>query len=261
MNAKHHPSSSRMSRCRWCIFFLLAVVCAISWSLVHALDEDNDGGAANAESSTSDASTASSGEASTATSEPPPKAEENIPSGDEKDWGSFYDPNNVFCGKFDCYKILGFDYEQWGNDPPSLKDITKSYRSLSRKWHPDKNKAKGAREKFVVSRSALLIFVYMLHGIHLAFPNSTFNPNHPIIDIVAFFNILYCFVHNEMHRCSSDDSHRKFPRPTKYLPTKTNGLSMITSVIAPTNTLKSTDPLSYTPSPPNRMPPSSSSSS
>jgi len=71
------------------------------------------------------------------------------PSDSEDDWGSFYDPNNVFCGKFDCYKILGFDHMTWGDDPPSLKDITKSYRSLSRKWHPDKNKAKGAREKFV----------------------------------------------------------------------------------------------------------------
>lgn len=76
------------------------------------------------------------------------------PSGNEDDWGSFYDPNNVFCGKFDCYKILGFDHETWGNDPPSLKDITKSYRSLSRKWHPDKNKAKGAREKFVAIAKA-----------------------------------------------------------------------------------------------------------
>jgi len=72
------------------------------------------------------------------------------PEGDD-DWGSFYDPNNVFCGKYDCYKILGFDFETWGSNPPSLKDITKSYRALSRKWHPDKNKAKGAREKFVVS--------------------------------------------------------------------------------------------------------------
>lgn len=76
-------------------------------------------------------------------SNPPPHASSD-------DWGSFYDPKNVFCGQYDCYKILGFDYFSWGDDPPSLKDITKSYRSLSRQWHPDKNKAKGAREKFVV---------------------------------------------------------------------------------------------------------------
>jgi hypothetical protein len=67
-----------------------------------------------------------------------------------EDWGSFYDPKNVFCGQYDCYKILGFDYFTWGSDPPSIKEITKSYRSLSRQWHPDKNKSKGAREKFVV---------------------------------------------------------------------------------------------------------------
>jgi len=76
------------------------------------------------------------------------------PSVNEGDWGSFYDPNNVFCGKFDCYKILGFDYETWGASPPSLKDITKSYRGLSRKWHPDKNKAKGAKQKFVAIAKA-----------------------------------------------------------------------------------------------------------
>jgi len=73
----------------------------------------------------------------------------------ETDWGSFYDPKNVFCGKYDCYKILGFDYFHWGDDPPSIKDITKSYRSLSRQWHPDKNKERGAREKFVVSASTV----------------------------------------------------------------------------------------------------------
>lgn len=68
----------------------------------------------------------------------------------DTDWGSFYDPKNVFCGKYDCYKILGFDYFSWGDAPPSHKEITKSYRSLSRQWHPDKNKERGAREKFVV---------------------------------------------------------------------------------------------------------------
>eukprot|EP00956_Cyclotella_meneghiniana_P015912 scaffold24738_cov74-Cyclotella_meneghiniana.AAC.12 len=72
----------------------------------------------------------------------------------DTDWGSFYDPKNVFCGKYDCYKILGFDYFNWGDAPPSHKEITKSYRSLSRQWHPDKNKAKGAREKFVAIAKA-----------------------------------------------------------------------------------------------------------
>ena len=80
------------------------------------------------------------------------QSDKSCPSSD--DWGSFYDPNNIFCGKFDCYKILGFDYEHWGSSPPTLKEITKSYRSLSRLCHPDKNKAKGARENFVVIAKA-----------------------------------------------------------------------------------------------------------
>jgi len=97
-----------------------------------------------------DPSTTASDQSSTNEESPPKvKVDATSSSGNEDDWGSFYDPNNVFCGKFDCYKILGFDHESWGANPPSLKDITKSYRSLSRKWHPDKNKAKGAREKFV----------------------------------------------------------------------------------------------------------------
>jgi curved DNA-binding protein CbpA len=65
------------------------------------------------------------------------------------DWGSYYDPQNVFCGKFDCYKILGFDYESFGRSPPDTKTITKRYRSLSREWHPDKNKRRDAKARFV----------------------------------------------------------------------------------------------------------------
>lgn len=67
------------------------------------------------------------------------------------DWGSYYDPQNIFCGKFDCYKILGFDYGEWATDRPSTKQITKRYRALSRAWHPDKSKHKDAKERFVVS--------------------------------------------------------------------------------------------------------------
>lgn len=65
------------------------------------------------------------------------------------DWGSYYDPQNIFCGKFDCYKILGFDYESFGRSPPDTKTITKRYRSLSRVWHPDKNKRRDAKSRFV----------------------------------------------------------------------------------------------------------------
>jgi len=67
----------------------------------------------------------------------------------EKDWGSYYDPQNVFCGKYDCYKILGFDYDSFGKSPPDTKEVTKKYRGLSRKWHPDKSNYKNAKERFV----------------------------------------------------------------------------------------------------------------
>lgn len=67
----------------------------------------------------------------------------------EQFWGTYYDPQNVFCGKYDCYKILGFDYESWGRSPPSKKELTQSYRTLSKTWHPDKNKDKGAKDRFM----------------------------------------------------------------------------------------------------------------
>ncbi|KAL7560930.1 hypothetical protein ACA910_022423 [Epithemia clementina (nom. ined.)] len=66
-----------------------------------------------------------------------------------RDWGSYYDPQNVFCGKYDCYKILGFDYDSFGKNPPDTKVITKRYRKLSREWHPDKSKHRDAKERFV----------------------------------------------------------------------------------------------------------------
>jgi len=67
----------------------------------------------------------------------------------EQNWGQYYDPSNIFCGKYDCYKILSFDYQTWGRTPPTKKQLTQSYRSLSRTWHPDKNSDKGAKERFV----------------------------------------------------------------------------------------------------------------
>jgi len=64
------------------------------------------------------------------------------------DWGSYYDPQNVFCGQYDCYAILGFDFENFGS--PERKQITQRYRALSREWHPDKNKGnKDAKDRFV----------------------------------------------------------------------------------------------------------------
>lgn len=143
-------ANARMMRC--CrrlnlIFSLMAIAFALSCSLVFALEAGMTGDAGGAVDSSS---TASEGDEVL----PPVKKKEVPPSANEDDWGSFYDPNKVFCGKFDCYKILGFDHMEWGSSPPSLKDITKSYRGLSRVWHPDKNKAKGAREKFVAIAKA-----------------------------------------------------------------------------------------------------------
>lgn len=66
----------------------------------------------------------------------------------EQHWGQYYDPSNEFCGEYDCYKILGFDFETWTKSP-TKKQLTQSYRSLSRTWHPDKNKDNGAKERFV----------------------------------------------------------------------------------------------------------------
>ena len=130
------------------------VVFAVSCSLVHAQEDDSTTVAASTEEAGSAESSGSSD--SSPHSDLPPKETRRSASDNKDDWGSFYDPNNVFCGKFDCYKILGFDHETWGSDPPSLKAITKSYRNLSRMWHPDKNKAKGARERFVVSATCLI---------------------------------------------------------------------------------------------------------
>lgn len=73
------------------------------------------------------------------------------------DWGTFYDPKEVFCGQYDCYKILGFDYLKLMDVKISddvLKRVTKRYRKLSRKWHPDKNKRKDAKERFVKIKQA-----------------------------------------------------------------------------------------------------------
>jgi DnaJ homolog subfamily C member 25 len=89
----------------------------------------------------------------TAQEEVPPPKKRDVVNEDfnvaNEDWGSYYDPQNVFCGKFDCYKILGFDYESFGNVKPDTKMITKRYRALSREWHPDKSKHKNAKSRFV----------------------------------------------------------------------------------------------------------------
>ena len=132
---------------------MLAILFASA--IVYAVDGDDAGSSsASTEDETNTASDASDAPPKEKIETPKSKPSTTTENEEEDDWGSFYDPNKVFCGEFDCYKILGFDHETWGSSPPSLKDITKSYRGLSRKWHPDKNKAKGAREKFVVSSTS-----------------------------------------------------------------------------------------------------------
>ena len=100
----------------------------------------------DAEESTTRTSTTSSNAQAAADAE---QQEEHRP---EEDWGSYYDPKGEFCGEYDCYSILGFDYESFGRSPPDTKEITQAYRLLSRKWHPDKQRGKNkdfAEERFV----------------------------------------------------------------------------------------------------------------
>ena len=60
------------------------------------------------------------------------------------------DPFNIFCGSADCYEVL-----QLTRDEATAKNIKKSYRKLSLKYHPDKNKESNAEEKFIqISKAA-----------------------------------------------------------------------------------------------------------
>lgn len=104
--------------------------------------------AQEAETATNDGTTSSN--------ETPPKVQEEEPAflaAEPDQWGTYYDPQQEFCGKYDCYRILGFDYETFGS--PDTKEITKRYRRMSRKWHPDKSKHPNAKERFVVSHILL----------------------------------------------------------------------------------------------------------
>lgn len=86
-------------------------------------------------------------------SKPPVVVDPSFDAANEN-WGTYYDPQNIFCGKYDCYKILGFDYESFGKNHPDKPVITKRYRALSREWHPDKSKHRDAKNRFVkISRA------------------------------------------------------------------------------------------------------------
>lgn len=99
-----------------------------------------------AQETTEETTTAQATEQEATVVEEPKKAEPEFDLSNE-DFGTYYDPQNVFCGQHDCYKILGFDYE--AGEIPDKKEITKRYRALSRYWHPDKSKHKKAKKIFV----------------------------------------------------------------------------------------------------------------
>jgi len=123
---------------------LLVLVAAVSSvQQVHATEEEATT-AATTEEGTDNT------DATKAKLQTPPEDVWNVKDHLEDDWGTYYDPQNIFCGKFDCYKILGFDFESFhGKEKPSRSSLTKRYRAISREWHPDKNRKAGAKEKFV----------------------------------------------------------------------------------------------------------------
>ena len=53
-----------------------------------------------------------------------------------------FDPANIFCGKADCYEVLGLQRSA------SIKEIKSAFRNLSLVNHPDKNKDENATEVF-----------------------------------------------------------------------------------------------------------------
>ena len=135
----------RLLRC------ILLITVVLPLTLVHAADDAATDG--DAEADIVAEITKEGAAKSKETSEPPPAASDDA-SQDKfdvhnEDWGTYYDPKGIFCGDFDCYKILGFDYESFGKVKPTTKEITKRYRRLSRFWHPDKSKHKDAKNRFV----------------------------------------------------------------------------------------------------------------
>lgn len=57
---------------------------------------------------------------------------------------AFKDPHNVFCGKDDCYELLGL---KRGAEKAEIK---KAYRDISKEVHPDKNQSPEAHDRFTV---------------------------------------------------------------------------------------------------------------
>jgi DnaJ domain len=153
-------------RTTWFLLLVLALVALISFEsspigtftmMVGAQESSGEESASTTTETEQEGTTTTETGAGQSDSEDPAKTKRKVEkkdtfnAKDHMDWGTYYDPKNIFCGQFDCYKILGFDYENYGKEKPSTKVITKRYRALSREWHPDKSKHKDAKERFTVS--------------------------------------------------------------------------------------------------------------
>lgn len=166
-------SSTRLGRPGQLVLVLVAVLVTVSLSSQSLLVLGQEAETSAEETTTTSGETppdatkqeeAATAEANNNKEEPPaqPKkvVEEEEPeylAAELKSWGTYYDPQGEFCGQYDCYSIFGFDYE---NYKPDTKEITKRYRRLGRKWHPDKSKHPHAKERFVVRIEIMIMCVY-----------------------------------------------------------------------------------------------------
>jgi hypothetical protein len=150
-HGRRHPSWSILVFFKWMVVLLLVMPSTIG--VVHAQDDTS---SSSSSATTADETTTTSNDGYSNNQDQqqqqPQEPKDGFNVKTHMDWGSYYDPKNIFCGKYDCYRILGFDYETFGS--PDTKVITKRYRALSREWHPDKSKHKDAKERFVVSFTA-----------------------------------------------------------------------------------------------------------
>jgi len=88
-------------------------------------EDDYDTTTTNTQSEEDVTDTSTSSSPSSDPSSPPSDAVYDPVAGD-MDWGGNYDPLDEFCGPYDCYKILGFDYAD--KDTISQSKIKKNYR-------------------------------------------------------------------------------------------------------------------------------------
>ena len=115
-----------------------------------------------------------------------------------------YDPENIFCGKANCYELLGLTRDA------SNKDIRKAFRSISLTQHPDKSKDDTNTESFkLISKAYEVLSVNeskVLFDYYLDHPYDYFrvSGHHPekvapktslTMVIIGFLLILSLFVH------------------------------------------------------------------